>query len=83
MMDAAVTIPSIEAAAIWTGGTFQTTRAKRQVTRKAMGMALVAGQWRSAIKRKTTRIGRKAKRASMPRLIITSYTSNLEIKKLF
>jgi hypothetical protein len=72
-IEAAVTRPSREAAAIWRNGTFQTAKASTQVIAYATGMALVAGHLKRTMSPKTVMIGRRASRASIPKLKSKSF----------
>jgi hypothetical protein len=62
-IDPAVTNPSMDAAAIWSMGTFQMVKARIQVVRKATGIAFVAGHLKRTISANTVRIGNNARNA--------------------
>jgi hypothetical protein len=71
-IEAAVTSPSRDAAAIWRRGTFQTNKAKRMVIMYATGMALVAGLLSTTIRMNTERMGNNASADRIPKLIYKS-----------
>jgi hypothetical protein len=68
-MEAAVTIPSIEAAIICRRGVCQIKKARKQTRIKATGIALVAGRRKITIKTKTDKIGKRARKDKIPTLI--------------
>jgi len=73
-IEAAVMRPSREAAAIWRNGAFQTAKASMQVMAYATGMALVAGHLKRTMSPKTVMMGRRASRASIPKLISRTFS---------
>jgi hypothetical protein len=72
-IEAAVTSPSRDAAAIWRRGTFHTSRAKRMVMEYATGIARVAGLLSTTIRMKTERMGNNASADRNPKLIAKSF----------
>jgi hypothetical protein len=71
-IEAAVTSPSRDAAAIWRRGTFHTSRAKRMVIKYATGIARVAGFLSTTIRTNTERMGNKASADRIPKLMFKS-----------
>jgi hypothetical protein len=72
-IDAAVTIPSKDAAAICLQGVFQMLKERIQVSRQATGMARVAGHRIRTTRMNTEAIGRRANTARYPKLICLEY----------
>jgi len=62
----AITTPLSDDAAIHGMGVFQMNRARSRVIRKAIGIALVAGQRNPTMKIKMATMGRAASRARIP-----------------